>query len=160
VKQTLRNSSGYVCVHQADLSNSLLTHSGSQQIDAADYPLASDVKQNIPIYSAQALTELVRGTSHERETVLVEIHQALSVGPGVLVVKGLLDRETVDQTAEVVSALEKQEQKAKGEWSDRTFAFSQKHALHDPTSYAEYYGSDLLQVLSHFGMALSDRVEQ
>lgn len=76
--------------------------------------------------------------------MLVEIHQALSVGPGVLVVKGLVEKETVDKAVGVASLLEKQQRKAKGQGSDRTFAFSQKHALHDPASYAEYYGSDLL----------------
>jgi len=93
---------------------------------------------------AKNLTDLVRGSPEERDTVLVEVHQALSIGPGVLVVKGLLDAETVDRAAEVVSALEEQEQKPKNQWSDRTFAFSQKHAVHDPASYADYYGSDLL----------------
>ena len=96
------------------------------------------------MYSAKDLTDLVRGTPDERETVLVEVHQALSVGPGVLVVKGLYDTETIDQAVGTASALEKQEQKVQSQWSDRVFAFSQKHALHDPASYAEYYGSDLL----------------
>jgi len=140
--------------------NSRLTILGSQQIEAADYPLASEIQKNIPIYSARALTEVVRGSPDERETVMVELHQALSVGPGVFVVKGLLDKSTVDKAVEIVSELEKQEQKAPSEWSDRTFAFGQKHALHDPISYAEYYGSDLLQVPSLSRMAISNLLEQ
>lgn len=76
--------------------------------------------------------------------MLGEIHQALSVGPGVLVVKGLVDKETIEDAVGVLKVLQKQERKVGWQGSDRAFAFTEKHASQDPTSYAKYYGNDLL----------------
>lgn len=73
-----------------------------------------------------------------------ELHRVWAVGPGVLVVKGLVERSVVDQVTGVANAIQKKEPKKASPGSTRIFAFSQKHALESPESFAEYYGNDLL----------------
>src|SRR3954471_11172768 len=69
----------------------------SQQTDAADYPLAADVVQNVVVYSADQLAPLT-STPDGRRAVQAEIVHALSDGPGIVVFKGAYgDVDVVDR---------------------------------------------------------------
>lgn len=89
--------------------------------------------------------KLVRASPEERDTVMDEINRALSIGPGVLVVRGLVSKDVIDRTEEVAKVVHEQWAPFSGAGlSTRTTAFIEKHALTDPESYAEYYGNEVL----------------
>lgn len=96
------------------------------------------------IYDAAHLLDRVRGAENERNEVLDELQQALLSGPGVFVMRKLVPREVIDRAEAVTERVNPKSTETKGNNSRRTFAYSEKHAKHDPESYADYYGNDIL----------------
>lgn len=126
----------------------MLSPAGERDVGSAAFPLADDIQTRIPIYSASKLLPLIRGSHQQRDQVLDEVHRALSVGPGVLVIRDLLDKSTVDRAVVITEYLEQREAKAVNQSgaSDRVFAWTEKVAVFDPEAYADYFGNDLLWV--------------
>ena len=73
-----------------------------------------------------------------------QLHHALSLGPGVFVMREMIPQETVDRAERVTQAVRKAESGFGSKASGRTFAYNQKHAVYDPESFADYYGNDML----------------
>ncbi|MET9390182.1 phytanoyl-CoA dioxygenase family protein [Streptomyces sp. NPDC006624] len=121
-----------------------------QATDPADYPHASAVERNVPVYDS-ALLEGDR-------VVQAELVRALADGPGIVVFRGAFsDPEIVDRATAVFEALIA-EQRASGAAAgdhfaapganDRVWNALEKAALYDPETFADYYANDILALVS------------
>ena len=71
----------------------------SRDTELADYPLASDVRENVLVYSADTVA------TAERRALQAELIRALTDGPGVVVFEGAFDRDVVDRASAAFTAL-------------------------------------------------------
>jgi ectoine hydroxylase-related dioxygenase (phytanoyl-CoA dioxygenase family) len=119
--------------------------------DPADYPLATDVRLNVPVYSSATLA------GADRRALQSELIRALADGPGVVVLKGAFDADVVDRASDAFFAIIDTQRAAgtaagdhfgKPGANDRIWNAAQKLALHDPQVFAEYYANDALAVVS------------
>ncbi|MFG3182515.1 MULTISPECIES: phytanoyl-CoA dioxygenase family protein [Streptomyces] len=121
--------------------------------DRADYPHARAVEQGVPLYDSDRL----RAAGDPRE-VRAELVRALADGPGIVVLEGAFpDPVVVDRLTAVFDALIA-EQRASGAAAgdhfakpganDRIWNALEKTALYDPAAFADYYGNDMLALVS------------
>ena len=115
--------------------------------DPADYPLASDVRSNVLVYSAATVA------TADRRALQSELIRALADGPGVVAFEGAFDAGVVDRASEAFFTII-DAQRAAGDAAgdhfgkpganDRIWNAAQKLALHDPQVFADYYANDAL----------------
>lgn len=138
-------------IEDADCSLDDFRAQVSRTTDAAEYPLAADIRHNIPVYSAATMA----GT--ERRELQTELIRALADGPGVVVFEGVFDADVVDRaSAAFVALIEAQrtggaaagDHFGKAGVNDRIWNAAQKLALHSPEVYAAYYANDALALVS------------
>lgn len=138
-------------IEEADCSLDEFRAQVSRTTDAADYPLAADIRHNVPVYSAATIA------GADRRGLQAELIGALADGPGVVVFEGAFDEDVVDRAGAAFSALietQRAEGAAAGDHfgkagaNDRIWNAAQKLALHSPGVYAEYYANDALAVVS------------
>jgi ectoine hydroxylase-related dioxygenase (phytanoyl-CoA dioxygenase family) len=124
--------------------------------DLADYPHASEVDRDVLIYDAEALRAST-GTDAGRREVQAELVRAMTDGPGVVAFRGAFpDTAVVDRVTgafeEIIAA-----EKARGSRSDhfaaagandRVWNALEKLAVRDPEAFVDYYGNDLLALVS------------
>jgi ectoine hydroxylase-related dioxygenase (phytanoyl-CoA dioxygenase family) len=121
-----------------------------QATDPADYPHASAVERNVPVYDC--------GLLEGDRVVQAELVRALADGPGIVVFRGAFpDPEVVDRATEVFEALIA-EQRASGAAAgdhfakpganDRVWNALEKAALYDPEAFADYYANDILALVA------------
>jgi ectoine hydroxylase-related dioxygenase (phytanoyl-CoA dioxygenase family) len=118
--------------------------------DSADYPLAGEVRSNVPVYSAACLADA------DRRALQSELIRALADGPGVVVIDAAFSPDVVDQANEAFFAII-ESQRAVGSTAgdhfgkpgdnDRIWNAAQKLALHAPRVFAEYYANDALALV-------------
>lgn len=118
--------------------------------DLADYPNASDVRSNVLVYSAAAVT------GADRQGLQSELIRALAEGPGVVVFTDAFSPEIVDRANEgffSIIAAQRDAGTAAGDHfgkpgaNDRIWNAAQKLALHAPDVFAEYYANDTLAIV-------------
>ncbi|MDT5112033.1 MAG: hypothetical protein QOE20_3923 [Mycobacterium sp.] len=123
----------------------------SRQTELADYPLASDVRAGVLVYSAETMV------AADRRALQAELIRALADGPGVVVFEGAFDRAAVDRASEAFTALieaQRAEGAAAGDHfgkagaNDRVWNAAQKLALYAPEVFADYYANDALALVS------------
>jgi len=129
----------------------------SRQTDPADYPLAADIAQNVVVYSAADVASSA-STPGGRRVAQTEIVKALTDGPGIVVFQGAYgDLDVVDRaTAAFHELIEQQKASgvaagdhfAKPGSNDRVWNALEKLAMHDPETFADYYASDALDLVS------------
>lgn len=74
-----------------------------------------------------------------------DIQRALLSGPGILVMRGMIDSGVIDRAQAVADELSPPAVNRKeGENSRRIFGYLDKHAKTRPESFAEYYGNEIL----------------
>lgn len=122
---------------------------GDQQTNASSYPLCKEVVGNVVVYDANDLAPKLASSLEDRYAVMEEIQRVLLSGPGVFLMRNMISTEAIDKAASVGEELNPKSKHAGKKDSRRTFAFNEKHAQHDPDSYAEYYGNDVLWVTGH-----------
>ncbi|MFK4869563.1 phytanoyl-CoA dioxygenase family protein [Streptomyces sp. CSMPJR101] len=121
--------------------------------DRADYPHARAVEQGVLLYDS----DRVRAAGDPRE-VRAELVRALADGPGIVVLEGAFpDPVVVDRLTAVFDAVIA-EQRASGAAAgdhfakpganDRIWNALEKAALYDPAAFADYYGNDMLALVS------------
>jgi len=125
----------------------------SQVTKLADWPLASEVAQNVLIYDG-AMVAARAADRRQREEVMAEWATALETGPGVIAIRGAitdldaLDRATVvfDEiiAAEKAAGAGAGDHFAKPGANDRVWNALEKHCLYDPANFARYYASDAI----------------
>ncbi|MBE1549173.1 ectoine hydroxylase-related dioxygenase (phytanoyl-CoA dioxygenase family) [Mycobacterium sp. OAS707] len=118
--------------------------------DRAEYPMATDVRSNVLVYSASTVANA------DRRALQSELIRALADGPGVVVFEGAFDAEVVDRTSDAFFAIIEAQRAAgtaagdhfgKPGANDRIWNAAQKLALHDPHVFADYYANDALAVV-------------
>ena len=123
--------------------------------DPAGHPLADGVRRGVPVYGDRLRERAA--TSEGRREAQAEIVRTLDEGPGIVVVAGAFDPEVVDRATRAFEALIAA-QKASGAGAgdhfarpganDRVWGALDKLALADPWTFAAYYASDVLALVS------------
>lgn len=125
-----------------------------QSVNPANYPTAQEVVSRVVIYQADALHS---AEQRDRSALMSELHEVLSDGPGVLVVRDAYPDSTVvdrhsevfrqiiaDEAARVVRA----DHFAKAGANQRIWNSLQKAAEHSPDSFIEYYANPLIGLIA------------
>ncbi|MFI6681122.1 phytanoyl-CoA dioxygenase family protein [Kribbella sp. NPDC050470] len=119
--------------------------------DAADYPHATRIEHQVPVYDA------ARIRSAEPRAVQSEFATAFGTGPGIVVLKGAFGNEVVDATtAEFNRLIDEQHRSgaaagdhfAKPGANDRVWNALEKLAVGAPVVFAAYYANDLLALVA------------
>ncbi|MFB7441582.1 phytanoyl-CoA dioxygenase family protein [Streptomyces mirabilis] len=128
-----------------------------QRTDPADHPSAERVEQNVPLYDSDRLRSLAI-SPEGRRSVQDELVQALSDGPGIVVLKGAFpDAAVVDAASEAFRALIEEERAsgtargdhfAKPGANDRVWNALDKVAVRAPEVFADYYANDILELIA------------
>ena len=125
--------------------------------DRADFPHAADVVQRVLIYDASTLRN---ATANESgcDRVAAELVRALTQGPGVVVFRGAFPQTSaVDRVSAVFEAIIAAERArggpasdhfAKAGANDRVWNALEKLAIRDPDAFVDYYGNDLIGLVS------------
>src|SRR3954468_22863955 len=123
--------------------------------DVRDYPAAEEVVKGVLVYGLR-LVELAADPSRRRE-VQVELARALADGPGVVVVRGAVDRAVVQRATAAFEELIAR-QKAAGRITgdhfaapganDRVWGALDKLAVAFPETFVDYYANDVLALVS------------
>jgi len=128
----------------------------AQVADVTDYPHASAVQQNVVVYDAGALRDALR-SEQGRLAVEAELVRALTDGPGVVAFRGAFpDAAVVDRATAVFDAMIAAEKAngarndhfAKSGANDRVWNALEKLAVRDPGTFVDYYGNDILALVS------------
>ncbi|MGW2338938.1 phytanoyl-CoA dioxygenase family protein [Streptomyces sp. NPDC001685] len=119
----------------------------------AGYPYARAVEQGVLLYDSDRL----RAADDPRD-VRAELVRALADGPGIVVLEGAFpDPAVVYRLTAVFDALIAAQRAAgtaagdhfaKPGANDRVWNALEKAALHDPAAFADYYGNDMLALVS------------
>jgi ectoine hydroxylase-related dioxygenase (phytanoyl-CoA dioxygenase family) len=119
-----------------------------QQTNPDDYPHATRIDQNVPIYQGCGNTPEMRA----------ELTRALLDGPGIVVFAKAFDAAVVDRATAVFGRLIA-DQKAAGVTAgdhfatpganDRVWGASDKFAVRDPGAFADYYANDVLALIAN-----------
>jgi ectoine hydroxylase-related dioxygenase (phytanoyl-CoA dioxygenase family) len=118
--------------------------------DVADFPLATDVRSNVLVYSSATVG------SADRRALQSELIRALADGPGVVIFEDAFSPDVVDRASEAFFAIIDAQRAAgsavgdhfgKPGANDRIWNAAQKLALHAPQVFADYYANDALAVV-------------
>jgi ectoine hydroxylase-related dioxygenase (phytanoyl-CoA dioxygenase family) len=121
------------------------------QTDPADYPHASAVEQQVPVYDA------ARVRAADPREVQTEFVGAFADGPGIVVLKGAFSNDVVDAaTTEFNRLIDEQHRSgvaagdhfAKPGANDRVWNALEKLAVGAPEVFTAYYANDLLALVS------------
>jgi ectoine hydroxylase-related dioxygenase (phytanoyl-CoA dioxygenase family) len=125
--------------------------------DRADFPHAADVVQRVLIYDASTLRDATANESG-RDRVAAELVRALTQGPGVVVFRGAFPQtsavDRVSAAFEAIIAAERARGRpasdhfAKAGANDRVWNALEKLAIRDPEAFVDYYGNDLIALVS------------
>jgi ectoine hydroxylase-related dioxygenase (phytanoyl-CoA dioxygenase family) len=128
-----------------------------QVTELADYPHAADVQLNVLVYDAAALRASIT-SEQDRIEVEAELVRALTEGPGVVAFKGAFpDTAVVDRATASFNEIIAAEQAAGGGHNDhfakagansRVWNALEKLAVRDPGTFVDYYGNDILALIS------------
>lgn len=128
-----------------------------QTTDLADYPYATAVEQNVLVYDSASLRQAI-ATPDGRLAVEAELVKALTDGPGVVALKGAFaDHTVVDRATaafdEIIAAERaagggRNDHFAKAGANDRIWNALEKLAVRDPGTFVDYYGNDILALIS------------
>jgi ectoine hydroxylase-related dioxygenase (phytanoyl-CoA dioxygenase family) len=126
-----------------------------QTVTKEQYPLASSIESNVPIYDLPPYASL---TQQQRHALQDEWYAILLNGPGVFVTKNMYrDYELLDKATRAfheIIAHEKETMTSHGDHfagagkNDRIWNVFSKHCLADPASFAKYYSNPYLGLIS------------
>lgn len=117
---------------------------GDQHTDAAAYPHAKEVVSNVVIFDADQVAPKLTVSTESRYSVMDDLQRTLLSGPGVFVMRNMVPVDVIEKGVQVGEELNPRAKHEGKKDSRRTFAYNEKHAQHDPASFAEYYGNDVL----------------
>ncbi|MEJ5048070.1 phytanoyl-CoA dioxygenase family protein [Pantoea nemavictus] len=125
----------------------------TQQLDASEYPLASEAAANVLIYDRVTLDI---AAEKDKKALLGELHKALSYGPGVFVVRGLYsDLDVIDRASQVFETIMSNEAKSKIQAdhfsragnNGRIWNALQKLGETSPQTFVDYYANPTLELI-------------
>jgi ectoine hydroxylase-related dioxygenase (phytanoyl-CoA dioxygenase family) len=122
-----------------------------------DYPLASDIVKNVPLYNSVDVRKATQD-DEGRKAVMAEWAEVLHSGPGIVVFKNAItDMEALDQMSAHFNAIIAEQHAsntsggdhfAKPGANDRIWNALEKVALRDPACFARYYANDMIAMVS------------
>ena len=128
-----------------------------QVTELAVYPHAAEAVQQVLLYDAETLRGAIVDPQG-REEVESELIQALSTGPGVIVIRGAFDEvSVVDRVSEAFDTIIAAQHArggvmgdhfAKAGANDRIWNALEKLAVLDPAAFVDYYANDMLALVS------------
>lgn len=128
-----------------------------RRTDPADYPLASAIERNVPVYDGDAARPAASDPV-ARRALMDEWVSAMLDGPGIIVLKRAFDDVApVDRTSALFRTIITEQHAAGGAHgdhfakpgaNDRIWNALEKHGLRDPESFAAYYGNPLIALVS------------
>ena len=128
-----------------------------RSVNRADYPLASDVVSNVPVYDGLAARSAA-GSADTRKESMAEWVEALTDGPGIIVIRGAFAEPTaIDAANANFWAIIEEERLnnvgggdhfAKPGANDRVWNALEKLCLRDPAAFAAYYGNAVIALVS------------
>ncbi|HYP44440.1 MAG TPA: phytanoyl-CoA dioxygenase family protein [Propionibacteriaceae bacterium] len=128
-----------------------------QVTEVADYPHAAGVQHNVVVYDSASLRRAISSPQGRLE-VEAELVRALTEGPGVVAFRGAFpDAAVVDRATGVFDHIIAAE-KASGGHNDhfaaagansRVWNALEKLAVRDPETFVDYYGNDILALISN-----------
>jgi ectoine hydroxylase-related dioxygenase (phytanoyl-CoA dioxygenase family) len=120
-----------------------------------DYPLASTIESNVPIYHLPDYTSL---SLEQKSALQDEWYHILLSGPGVFATKNLYkDISLIDKVNKVHAKIIEEEKKVSGQRgdhfagagaNDRIWNSLSKHCLSDADSFVEYYSNPWIPLIS------------
>jgi ectoine hydroxylase-related dioxygenase (phytanoyl-CoA dioxygenase family) len=123
----------------------------------ADYPFAAAVEKNVLIYDGDAVRKAA-ADPETRNALLAEWVEAMTSGPGVVAFKrAFADTAPIDRATEIFTAIIDEQHAtgtgggdhfAKPGANDRIWNSLEKHCLRHPESFAEYYGNEIIALIS------------
>lgn len=128
-----------------------------RKTDKADYPFAVAVEKNVLVYDGDAVRKAAQDPVR-RKALLAEWVEAMTTGPGVVAFKrAYADTAPIDRATDLFTAMI-DEQHASGTGggdhfakpgaNDRIWNSLEKHCLRDPESFAQYYGNEIIALIS------------
>lgn len=130
----------------------------AQKATRAQYPLASSIDKNVPIYSLGSYSSL---STPQRAALQDEWYAILHSGPGVFVTKRLFQQDqlrTIDRATQAFYTIIQEEREntssSRGDHfatagkNDRIWNAFTKHALRDPSSFLAYYRNPYLALIA------------
>ncbi len=128
-----------------------------RKTDAADYPFASAIEKNIPIYDGDAVRRAV-ADPETRKALLAEWVEAMTDGPGVVAFKrAFADKAPVVAATKLFNEMIAEQHAtgtgggdhfAKPGANDRVWNALEKLCLRDPETFAHYYGNEIIALVS------------
>lgn len=121
--------------------------------DIKDYPYATEVIKNVTIYDTEKLP-LSHANPQERQNFLTELIRVFKDGPGILVVRNAIDKETLDAATDCFNKIMKEEKElgvATGDHfgtNSRVWNLLEKMAVDNPEVFVKYYQSEVIQAVS------------
>ena len=125
--------------------------------DPDEYPLASEIVSNVPIYDGDAVRQAARG-SDDRKAMLAEWAEVMLTGPGIVVFrKAFADTAPVDAATKIFFAMIAEQHAggtgggdhfAKPGANDRIWNALEKLAVRAPQVFASYYGNEVIAMVS------------
>jgi ectoine hydroxylase-related dioxygenase (phytanoyl-CoA dioxygenase family) len=146
-------------VWMTDRSCSLEEFAGvvERQTVASDYPLASSIEKNVPIYDSSKIRASI-GDHQSTQDFMAEWNSAFLSGPGIVVFKRAYeDLKIIDDVTSVLNGIIEKERVAKGSRGDhfgkagenaRVWNAHEKLCLAAPTLFARYNSNDVLALVS------------
>ena len=123
-----------------------------RQTLAEDYPRASDIQNNLPIYDGSGLAD------HDRKALMGEWADGLLNGPGIIAIKrAFVDTAPIDRATAVFETIITTEKAAgaaaadhfaKPGANDRIWNVLEKHCLADPEGFAAYFANPVLATVA------------
>ncbi len=127
-----------------------------RQTDAADYPFATEIQAQVPIYDGAPVRAALAGDG--RAALMAEWAEAFLSGPGIVVLRGIFaDHAPLDAASDVfwqIIADEKAAQTGGGDHfakpgaNDRVWNALEKLCLRAPAVFAAYYGNPILAAVA------------
>lgn len=124
-------------------------------VDPAEYPQCDVVEQGAVVYGDKSA--LHRRPLSRSADLKAELARALSLGPGVVVVRGAFDDAVIDRASDVYFTLidrQKQANVDAGDHfgapgsNDRLWSALEKLALADPEVFCDYYRNEVVALVS------------
>lgn len=138
-----------------------------QKTTAADFPFASRIAKNVPVYDGVAVAKAA-STPEGRKSVMAEWAEALLTGPGIVVFTNTgLDHQVIDRASRVFRDIIDEQHKsntgggdhfAKPGANDRIWNALEKLALREPQTFADYYSHDLLNMVSEAWLGIGYQI--
>ena len=127
-----------------------------QPVDLSDFPLADRIDQGVVVYDSKSLRSRISEAPGRLE-VQAEFVRVLNEGPGVLVLSGAFDQDSVlDAATNIFRGIieaEKAAGTAAGDHfatpgaNDRVWNALEKFAVADPDAFLRYYANDMLALI-------------